>query len=104
VRAEASQDVAAPDERDADPAADLHRHVAAVHDRDEQDPRAARTVDAKTLQLETAHDSAGHAHSHADPEPHPHGDATSAQRARRQEDEDMMVARFCVPGRLDAHG
>jgi hypothetical protein len=76
--------LAAPDERSRDAVAELDGHVAAVRDRNEQQPRSASPLDAKTAEGEVAHDAPGHDHPDADPEAHLHLDATAAQRACRQ--------------------
>jgi hypothetical protein len=101
-RAESRQLLVAPDQRRSDAAAELDGHVAAVRDRNEDDPRVALPVDAKAAECEAAHDAPGHDHLDADPKAHLHIDAPTAQRACRQQDEDVMVARFCASGRLDA--
>jgi hypothetical protein len=81
ARAEAPHLSAAPEQRSRDAAAELHSHVAAIRDRDEQEPRAAPLVDAKAAERELAHDAPGHDHPDADPKAHLHIDATTAQRA-----------------------
>jgi hypothetical protein len=79
-------------------AAELHGHVAAVRDQDEEKPRVVPPVDAQSTQREVAHDVSGHDHPDADPEAQLHVDAATAQWASRQKDEDTMVARFRASG------
>jgi len=73
-----------PEQQRSDAAAELDGHVAAVRDRDEHEPRAARSVDAKAAECDVAHDAPRHGHPDADPKAHLHIDATTAQRACRQ--------------------
>jgi len=74
----------APDQQRSDAAAKLDGHIAAVHDRDEDEPRVMAPAHAKTAECEAAHDAPGHDHPDADPKAHLHIDATTAQLACRQ--------------------
>jgi hypothetical protein len=78
----------------------LHRHVAAIRDRDEEKPSVPPSVDAEPAECDVAHNASRHDHPDADPEPHLHVDATTAQGACRQEEHDLMLARFRAYGRL----
>jgi hypothetical protein len=63
---------------------ELDGHVAAVRDRNEQQPRIASPLDTETAEFEVPHDAPGDDHPDADPKAHLHVDAIAAQRARRQ--------------------
>jgi hypothetical protein len=81
TRTEARQRLTASDQQRSDAIAKVHGHVAAVRDRDEHEPRAARPVDAKSAQRKVSHDAPGHDHPDADAEAQLHIDATTAERA-----------------------
>jgi hypothetical protein len=83
-RAEVGLLSTASQEQGSDAAAELHGHVATVRDRDEDEPRVAPPVDAKTAECDPAHDAPAHDHPDADPKTHLHIDATTVQRACRQ--------------------
>jgi len=76
--------LAVPDQQRSDAAAELNGHIAAVRDRDEQEPHVAPTADAKTAECEVAHDATGHDHRDADPKAQLYVDATTAHGACRQ--------------------
>ena len=57
--------------------AELHGDVAAVDDRDNDEPQAAPPVNANTAQRETANDRSRHPHTDADPKPEPKSDAAA---------------------------
>ena len=76
--------LSASQQQRSDAAAELDGHVAAVRDRNEQQPRSASPLDAKTAEGEVAHDAPGHDHPDADPKAHLHVDTTATQWARRQ--------------------
>ena len=84
MKAEVRQLLTASQQQRSDTVAELDGHVAAVRDRNEQQPRSASPLDAKTAEGEVAHDAPGHDHPDADSEAHLHLDATAAQRACRQ--------------------
>ena len=91
ARAEARQLSPAPDEQGSDAAAELHGHVAAVRDRNEHEPGIATAMNAKTAQVDAAHDPPGHDHPDADPKAQLHIDAITAQRACRQQHENTTA-------------
>jgi len=63
---------------------ELDGHVAAVRDRNEQQPRIASPLDTETAECQVPHDAPGHDHPDPDPKAHLHVDATAAHWARRQ--------------------
>jgi len=65
--------------------AELHGYVAAVDDRDKDEPKATPPVDANTAQRETANDRSRHPHTDADPEPEPKSDAAAVLGAARRQ-------------------
>jgi hypothetical protein len=64
--------------------AESHGDVAAVDDRDKDQPLAAPPADANTAQRKTANDRSRHPHTDADSKPEPKSDAAAVLRARRQ--------------------
>jgi len=64
--------------------AELDGYVAAVDDRDNDEPQATPPVDANTAQRETADDLSRHPHTDADPKPESKSDAAAVLGARRQ--------------------
>lgn len=82
--------------------AELDGYVAAVDDRDDDEPRATPPVDANTAQRETADDPSRHPHTDADPKSEPKSDAAGVLGARRQQDQYLMVTGFGVWPRLGA--
>ena len=82
--------------------AELDGYVAAVDDRDNDEPQATPPVDANSAQRESANDRSRHPHTDADTKPEPKSDAAAVLGARRQQDQYLMVTGFGVWSRLGA--
>jgi hypothetical protein len=83
-------------------AAELDGYVAAIDDRDNDQPQATTPVDANIAQRETADDPSRHPDADADPKPEPKNDAAAVLGARRQYDQYLMVTGFGVRSCLGA--